>query len=43
MDKERIMSQEMVQIGAGVLALLCVVVIIMRRKSSKKKTEADDF
>ena len=37
------MSQEMVQIVCGVLALVCVGIVIMRRKNKKKSTADDDF
>jgi hypothetical protein len=36
------MTQETVQIIAGILAVLCVVAVIMRRKNKKKAVE-DDF
>ena len=36
------MTQETVQIIAGVLALLLIGIVIMRRKS-KKKTQEDEF
>jgi LPXTG-motif cell wall-anchored protein len=36
------MTQETVQIIAGVLAVLLIGIIIMRRKS-KKKTQEDEF
>ena len=36
------MTQETVQIIAGVLAVLIIGIIIMRRKS-KKKTQEDEF
>lgn len=35
-------STQVVQLIAGVLAVLCVVAIVMRRKNKKKKIE-DDF
>jgi high-affinity Fe2+/Pb2+ permease len=34
-------TQNMIRIGAGVLALVLVVIIIMRRKGSKKKEEEE--
>jgi hypothetical protein len=37
------MTQETVQLIAGVLALLCVVIIIMRRKGKKSKAVDDEF
>jgi len=37
------MTQDTVQIIAGVLAVLCVAAIIMRRKSKKKTAVEDDF
>jgi len=37
------MSQETVQLIAGILAVLCVVAIIMRRKSKKSKAVDDEF
>ena len=37
------MTQETVQLIAGVLAVLCVVAIIMRRKSKKSKAVDDEF
>lgn len=36
------MTQETVQIVAGVLAVLLIGIVIMRRKS-KKKTQEDEF
>jgi LPXTG-motif cell wall-anchored protein len=36
------MTQETVQIVAGVLAVLIIGIIIMRRKN-KKKTQEDEF
>ena len=36
------MTQETVQIVAGVLAVLLIGIIIMRRKN-KKKTQEDEF
>jgi LPXTG-motif cell wall-anchored protein len=36
------MTQETVQIIAGVLAVLIIGIVIMRRKS-KKKTQEDEF
>ncbi len=36
------MTQETVQIVAGVLAVLIIGIVIMRRKS-KKKTQEDEF
>jgi len=36
------MTQETVQIIAGVLAVLLIGIVIMRRKS-KKKTQEDEF
>jgi hypothetical protein len=37
------MTQETVQLVAGILAVLCVVGIIMRRKSKKTKAADDEF
>lgn len=37
------MSQEMVQIVCGVLAVACVAIVIMRRKGKKKNDAQDDF
>ena len=34
-----LISQEQVQIGAGVLAVLLIVIVILRRKSKKKADE----
>jgi len=39
---DRSMTQETVQIIAGVLAVLLIGIVIMRRKS-KKKTQEDEF
>jgi LPXTG-motif cell wall-anchored protein len=36
------MTQETVQIIAGVLAVLIIGIVVMRRKS-KKKTQEDEF
>lgn len=36
------MTNETVQIVAGLLCVLCVVIIVMRRKGNKKKVE-DEF
>jgi hypothetical protein len=37
------MTQETVQLIAGILAVLCVVAIILRRKSKKGKAVDDEF
>lgn len=37
------MTQEMVQIVCGILALACVAIVIMRRKNKKKTGGDDDF
>lgn len=37
------MTQETVQLIAGILAVLCVVGIIMRRRAKKTKTADDEF
>lgn len=37
------MTQETVQIVAGVLAVLCVLAIVLRRKSKKKSQAEEEF
>ena len=37
------MTQETVQLIAGILAVLCVVAIVMRRKSKRSKAVDDEF
>jgi hypothetical protein len=37
------MTQETVQLVAGVLAVLCVVAIIVRRRGKKKSASEDEF
>lgn len=37
------MSQEMVQLISGVLAVVLIVIIVMRRKAKAKDTAKDDF
>jgi hypothetical protein len=39
---DRLMTQENIQIGAGVLAVILILIIILRRKGKKKQQE-DEF
>ncbi len=40
--EDRLMTQENIQIGAGVLAVILIAIIILRRKGKKKQQE-DEF
>jgi hypothetical protein len=37
------MDTSVVQIVAGILAVLCIVAVIMRRKNKKKDSAEDEF
>ena len=38
---DRLMTQESIQIGAGVLAVILIAIVILRRKGKKK--QEDEF